>query len=201
MARNVPLDPDLRRAQLLDAARLVFARNGYYAASIADIIGEAGVARGTFYNYFESKRVVFQAVLDELMESIAAVITTVDPDGNIPGQIRENLERILSVLTRDEVGRLLFADAVGLDAEGDQALRAFYGAATERIVSALQRGERMGIIGPCNQELTARCLLGMLKEPIFLAWLNDEPLDTGALLETMLAIVLWGVGGGLGRAS
>ncbi len=201
MPRTAPLDPDLRRAQLLSAARIVFARDGYYKASVADIIAEAGVARGTFYNYFESKRAVFQAVLDELMEGVAAVITAVDPDGNIPVQIRENLERILAVLTRDEVGRLLFADAVGLDAEGDEALRAFYKEATDRIVSALRRGERMGVIGACDHELAARCLLGMLKEPIFLAWLNDERLDTGALLETMLPIVLWGVGGGLATST
>lgn len=200
MPRTAPLDPDSRRAQLLAAARLVFAQNGYYSASVADIINEAGVARGTFYNYFESKRAVFQAVLGELMEAVAAVITTVDPEGDIAGDIRANLERILVVLTRDDVGRLLFADAVGLDAEGDQALRAFYREATARVVSALERGQRMGILGPCDTELSARCLLGMLKEPIFLAWLYGEELNTAALLDTMLPIVLGGVGGGLGRA-
>lgn len=193
MARNAPLDPDQRRAQLLAAARAVFARQGYYAASVADIIAEAGVARGTFYNYFESKRAVFQAVLDELMERIAAVITPVDAEGDIPGEIRANLERVLAIVLKEDVARLFFADAVGLDAEGDEALRAFYGAATARIVSAIQRGQRMGVVRVVNPELTARCLLGMLKEPIFLAWLNHETLDADALIGTMLPVVLWGV--------
>jgi len=193
MPRTTPLDPDQRRAQLLGAARAVFARLGYHEASVADIIGEAGVARGTFYNYFESKRAVFQAVLDALTEGIAAVITPVEPDGDVAQQIRENLERVMGVLQGGDVARLLFADAVGLDAEGDEALRAFYGAGTERIVSALRRGQRMGIVRPGDPEIAARCLLGMLKEPIFLAWLRDEPLDTDQLLRTMIPLVLWGV--------
>ena len=50
MSRAQPLSPDVRRAQLLEAARRVFARLGYHRAAVADIIAEASVARGTFYN-------------------------------------------------------------------------------------------------------------------------------------------------------
>ena len=51
-----------RRAQLVACAREVFAERGYHKASIDDVIRAAGVARGTFYNYFDSKRAVFQVV-------------------------------------------------------------------------------------------------------------------------------------------
>lgn len=53
-----------RRKELLDAATRVFARKGYWSASIADIIHTAGVARGTFYLYFPSKLDVFLAIAD-----------------------------------------------------------------------------------------------------------------------------------------
>ncbi len=68
MSRAHPMHPDDRRAALLDAAREVFTKKGYHAASVSDILLIAGVARGTFYNYFDSKRAVFQAVLEGLME-------------------------------------------------------------------------------------------------------------------------------------
>jgi TetR/AcrR family transcriptional regulator, fatty acid metabolism regulator protein len=55
---------DKRRKQLLNAATRVFARKGYWSASITDIIRYAGVARGTFYLYFRSKRDVFLAIAD-----------------------------------------------------------------------------------------------------------------------------------------
>ena len=193
MARNMPLDPDARRAQLLSAARIVFARNGYQATSVADIIQSAGVARGTFYNYFESKRSVFQAVLDELMEHIAEVVVALDVDGDVAEQLQSNLERVLTVLTREDAARILFADAVGLDAEGDDALRKFYGAATALIVSALERGQQMGLVVVADAQFAARCLLGMIKEPIFQAWLYGEPLDAVRLVHALLPLVVGGV--------
>ena len=194
MPRALPLDPDARRSQLLATARLVFARSGYHATSVADIIQEAGVARGTFYNYFESKRAVFQAVLDALTEDLAAAVTPVDPEGDIPAQLRGTLHRNLRVITREhDIGRLLFADAVGLDAEGDEALRAFYGFATARISRALRRGQGMGLVRPGDVDLTARCLLGMVKEPLFQSWLHNEPLDADGLVDTMLGLVMGGV--------
>jgi AcrR family transcriptional regulator len=41
--------------QLLNAAGRVFAANGYDATNIDQIVGEAGLARGTFYRYFSNK--------------------------------------------------------------------------------------------------------------------------------------------------
>lgn len=193
MARNTPLDPDARRAQLLSTARSVFARNGYQATSVADIIQSAGVARGTFYNYFESKRAVFQAVLDELMERISEVVTPLDAEGDLAEQLRANLERVLTVLTREDAARILFADAVGLDAEGDDALRAFYGAATRLVVTALEAGRSMGLVEVADAQFAARCLVGMIKEPIFQAWLYGERLDAVRLVDALMPLVVGGV--------
>ena len=61
--RSTPLLPDQRRQQLLEAATWVFARKGYRRAGISDIIARAGVARGTFYLYFDSKEQVFLAIV------------------------------------------------------------------------------------------------------------------------------------------
>ena len=57
-----------RREELLRAATRVFARKGYRAASISDVIKAAGVARGTFYLYFRSKQDILFAVIDDLRE-------------------------------------------------------------------------------------------------------------------------------------
>ena len=57
--------PGARRQQLLDAAAWVFARKGYRAAAISDIIARAHVARGTFYLYFASKEQIFLAIVEE----------------------------------------------------------------------------------------------------------------------------------------
>jgi len=53
----------LTRGSLLNAGCTVVAAEGYAAATIAKIADQAGVAHGTFYNYFEDR----QALFDELL--------------------------------------------------------------------------------------------------------------------------------------
>ncbi len=50
------------RRAILEAGRRVFARVGFEATTVRDIIRETRLASGTFYNYFKSKEEVFQAI-------------------------------------------------------------------------------------------------------------------------------------------
>ncbi len=53
---------------LVAAARVVFERDGYADARIADISAEAGVATGSFYTHFQRKEDVFAAVMEQVQE-------------------------------------------------------------------------------------------------------------------------------------
>ena len=61
--------PAERPAQILDAAERVFNRRGYDRATTREIAAEAGVAEGTLYNYFGSKRAILLALIDSVGES------------------------------------------------------------------------------------------------------------------------------------
>ena len=54
------------RQQLIDAARIVFERDGFLRARIADICDEAGMSHGSFYTYFVSKEEIFQELVDSI---------------------------------------------------------------------------------------------------------------------------------------
>jgi AcrR family transcriptional regulator len=56
------------RTLLLDAALRVFARKGAGAAAIHEIASEAGVANGTFYNYFRTREELLEAASLRLIE-------------------------------------------------------------------------------------------------------------------------------------
>jgi AcrR family transcriptional regulator len=53
----------MREQQILNAALKVFSRKGFAEASITEIAQEAGVAEGTIYNYYRSKRELLIAVV------------------------------------------------------------------------------------------------------------------------------------------
>jgi len=59
------------RAILLQAARMVFERDGYFDARIEDIVAESHVARGTFYTYFKSKGEILAILQDELSQRLS----------------------------------------------------------------------------------------------------------------------------------
>ncbi|MBX2801817.1 MAG: TetR/AcrR family transcriptional regulator [Myxococcales bacterium] len=176
------MDPDARRAAILLAARAVFARKGYHKAGIADIVSEVGVARGTFYRYFESKRDVFQQILQSMMAEVVSVVVPIDVAGEIPPQVFANLDRLIRAITAEDVCRVLFSEALGIDEEADDALRAFYGQALGRIEAALQTGQGLGIVQGGDVRLKARCLLGLIKEPVVQASIDGADLDADQLV-------------------
>ena len=54
---------DERRDNILDAARTVFGRRGYHAASTAEIAAAAGCSEPMLYKHFGSKQDLFVATL------------------------------------------------------------------------------------------------------------------------------------------
>jgi AcrR family transcriptional regulator len=54
---------EFRTAGILEAARKVFAEKGFSDATVEDIANTAGVAKGTVYLYYRSKREVYFAAL------------------------------------------------------------------------------------------------------------------------------------------
>lgn len=68
------LDREERDRQLLDVAASVFAERGFRNASVAAITERAGVAHGTFYNYFESKEDVFLQLIELYFRQFETIV-------------------------------------------------------------------------------------------------------------------------------
>ena len=59
-----------RRRQILDAARACFARNGFHATSMQEVIREAGLSVGAVYRYFPSKNELVAALAEEVVGAV-----------------------------------------------------------------------------------------------------------------------------------
>src|SRR5437588_12979287 len=56
---------DARRRQIIDAAIVCFARDGFHRATMQDVCREAGLSPGAIYRYFPSKDAIIEAIADE----------------------------------------------------------------------------------------------------------------------------------------
>jgi AcrR family transcriptional regulator len=59
--------------QLLDAARRLFAADGYNATSLDGVVAAAGVTKGALYHHFSSKRDLFRGVFEREQAALAQV--------------------------------------------------------------------------------------------------------------------------------
>jgi AcrR family transcriptional regulator len=77
--RGARLSRSARRAQLLVAARDVFAAHGYHAAAMDDIAEKAGVSKPVLYQHFPGKLELYRALLttyaDELVSRVREAIS------------------------------------------------------------------------------------------------------------------------------
>lgn len=78
MGRTVK-EHDERRSEILDTAQHFFYQKGYEQTSIQDIINAIGIAKGTFYHYFDSKLSLLDELIDRILnQTLQAVEPIVD---------------------------------------------------------------------------------------------------------------------------
>lgn len=84
-----------RRAELVEAAQRVFAERGVANTAVSDIVAAAGVAKGTFYLYFDSKSDVLVAVARRMVDGIIDVAAAaLDTDVSPVAQLRSFIEAL-----------------------------------------------------------------------------------------------------------
>jgi len=68
------VDKKEKRAKILDAAVRIFSRQGLRNTKISDIAEEAGIGKGTIYEYFKSKDEIFSASFLFFIEKLEDII-------------------------------------------------------------------------------------------------------------------------------
>ncbi len=140
-----------RREDILRSAGSVFSAKGYAAATVDEIAHEAGIAKGSVYNYFPSK----QDILTQLLRH-TAVKDEAFMDGLVAADLpaREKIGQLLHMffdqfVAFQQIGRLVlefWVTAAGEAGRGTFAttLREMYRRYHQRLVSILLQGQREG---------------------------------------------------------
>ena len=118
-----------RKQDLLNIAYRMFIEKGYENTSVDDIIIEAGIAKGTYYYYFESKEATLEAVIEMMIEKaeniakaalmnpvpipqkLASVVYAFQPNKD-EIVITDVLERKENIVMHDKIGKKIVEVAV-----------------------------------------------------------------------------------------
>jgi AcrR family transcriptional regulator len=200
VARDVVvLDPlkRERRAQILEAAKHVFADAGYHGASIHAIIERADIARGTFYLYFESKSAVFSSILDQAMAELRRHMHRIEVDNpKIPPQLQlraQVIEAVEYVVQDRPLAMLLLSAGHTPDAEAAERLDQFFGEIRDLLRRAFESGQEIKLLRAVQPELLAAAMLGMIRGVVELLVSKPDAPPVAAAVDELLTVALRGV--------
>jgi AcrR family transcriptional regulator len=186
------------RARILRAAGAVFSRKGYKAATVADILQEAQVARGTFYRHFTSKRGVFHDLMSELFKGIheASLSMIAGADGSMGEKIEDSFAQCYRLFI-DNRGVMLTYLREGMSI--DPGLYALWDdfdrKMTALFVQVLEKGVSAGEFREVDNELVSRAMMMLFLQVPYRDILIGAhvDLDVQRLASEMVSFVLDGV--------
>lgn len=125
------------RARIMEAASGVIAAKGA-SATIEDFVAAAGIARGTFYNYFQSAAELVEAVGRDIAEALDAAISQALAEIEDPALEFATFAAIIARLTVDDATRRW------ANVRAEQLLLASQARYVARVEAILARGAESG---------------------------------------------------------
>ena len=109
----------LTKQKIVRSARRLFNRRGFDTVSIDDVMADAGLTRGSFYSYFESKGDLYAEAVTQILNEkqlLSSDGVSVDPRALLTARLnssatifRANILRISTELAPDRLSDRLFA--------------------------------------------------------------------------------------------
>ncbi len=103
-------DYERKRNQILDAAQQLIYLKGYEQMTISDILEQAGISKGAFYHYFDSKHALLDAMIARTMQQATLVLMPVVEDASLDAP--QKLQRFFQTVSSWKTARRDFLIAV-----------------------------------------------------------------------------------------
>lgn len=189
-----------RHRQILDAALAVFSRKGYGQTTIPDIAAEAGVAVGTIYHYYQSKRDLLVTLIHTYAKSerLARVFAHLSKKDD-QASVRSILEIGLDWRAEDLKGFIFVLTEVLRDPElGQQFSSQFLDSLLHSLEKYMGKRVSSGEFRQVDQKVAARAVVGMMLGFLLLKQMEGEhspakEMQLPELTAEMADIILEGV--------
>jgi TetR/AcrR family fatty acid metabolism transcriptional regulator len=168
---------DERKNQILEAALVVFSRNGFQGTRMDDIVTESGLSKGALYWYFDSKEEIIVSLVKRLFDQEMTDLVTIK---NKTGTAYERLlqftkDSIFSLEQMLEVLPITYEFyAMAFRHEGvREILRTYFRQYLEEIPPVIQQGIDRGEFRKVNP-IEVAIATGAIIEGTLLLWTYDE---------------------------
>lgn len=156
--QRVSKQPQDRRRDLLEAALHAFDQVGVDSTTVADITERAGVAKGTFYLYFDSKDHILAELWQRYLAGFQHRAAPLLEDASRPWPERITAvvtELVQHALAHAQLHRVIYRAA---NARALQMCRQANDAVIAVLADAVRRGAAAGELEPVESELAVRLL-------------------------------------------
>lgn len=184
--------------RLLDAGIEVFARQGFHATRVDDIVKAARTSHGTFYLYFANKDDLFRALASDVADQMADLVEAlgpVTPDEAGRDELRAWLARFSDIYARcgPVIGAWTEAETEGTEVGriGTDVLGGFTLALGRQIADQVHDLE---------PTVAAMALVAMIERYHYYALAGMVKADRGGVLDTLAAVTHAGLFGALDRS-
>ncbi len=195
--------PEVRQADILEAALAEFSEHGFEGARMEDVARKAHVSKGTVYLYYPTKQALFEALVRRDIAPRVGLATLFIK--GYDGPIRPALLRIVDMASAAiAAGKLpIYPKLLIAEAGRFPDLAAFYrrevvGKMLEALGQLFGKATARGEINSENHEMTAHLfiapVLKALMWSIVFAPIEDEPFPPGPYLKAHVGIFLRGLG-------
>ncbi len=175
------------RAQIVAAARIEFAKDGYAGAALSDIVASAKVTTGAVYYHFGGKKGLFLAVAESIEQAILdEVVQLAPPTGTDWEMLEKGVEAALEICARPDIQRIVFIDAptvIGLRQWREVEMKYAYGVFRQSLTNLVNCED----VTISNPDLSAQILLGTIIEAAHAV--ADAPKKKDALNEAKMMVL------------
>ena len=164
-----------RRQDILETAIELFSRQGFHRTSTRQLAQAAGVAEGTIFNYFGSKKDLLVAAMSQIIEDYFVQEPDLLPSAGTLDMLRQTFRtRLAQGLQHTERIRFLLGELLMNQEMRQDYFEAVVLRLTERVEGILEQRIAQGYLRPCNVRVVTGALVGALLTFLLVAVLDEE---------------------------
>ncbi len=176
------IDKEEKKRDILNAAMRIFARKGAARTKMADIALEAGIGKGTIYEYFNGKEKLFAALFHHMMGDLEhgfkhELQHATDPVQKLEIFVRVTLSTFLKKY-EEHIDIMMDFWAEGIRSNSKDVIKIFhletmYDEFRKVISGILDEGIASGIFRPIDTQIAASVFIGAF-DGLLLQWIMNK---------------------------